>query len=130
MSSLDNKTKMHINLKRDLFVVDGIRHGPLLLKVIVQTAYIDTRSTVLHLREQLSRLDIYITDVKLDVEVFNDNDHVHDGLQIGVLQRADSQPTGKSVQCVTDSSFVEFIKRRSNSCQSSSWNQQQTNSMP
>ena len=67
MSSLDNKTKMHINLKRDLFVVDGIRHGPLLLKVIVQTAYIDTRSTVLHLREQLSRLDIYITDVKSDV---------------------------------------------------------------
>ena len=73
MNSLDNKAKMRINLKRDLFVIDGVGHGPLLLKVIVQTAYVDTRSTVLHLQEQLSRLDVYIKDVKSDVEVFNDH---------------------------------------------------------
>ena len=114
MNSLDNKAKMRINLRRDLFVVDGVGHGPLLLKVIVQTAYVDTRSTVLHLREQLSRLDMYIKDVKSDVEVFND--HVRtmvSGLEARGEQTLDLLANlFKGYMCVTDSSFVEFIKRK------------------
>ena len=46
MNSLDDKAKMRINLKQDQcqFVIDGIGHGPLvLLKVIIQTAYVDTK---------------------------------------------------------------------------------------
>ena len=37
--------------------------GPLYLKVLVDIAHIDTRSTASHLRETMSRLDKYIVTV-------------------------------------------------------------------
>ena len=44
---------------------------PLYLKVLVGIAHIDTRSTVSHLRETMSRLDKYIVTVDYDIETFN-----------------------------------------------------------
>ena len=112
MNSLDNKAKIHINLKHDLFIINSVGHRPLLLKVIIQTAYVDTRSTVLHLREQLSCLNVYIKDMKLDMEVFND--HVCTmvyGLEVCREQTLDLLANlFKGYMFVTNSSFVEFIK--------------------
>ena len=45
--------------------------GPLLLKILVGIAHIDTRYTASHLRETMSSLDTYIVTVDYDIETFN-----------------------------------------------------------
>jgi hypothetical protein len=114
MSSLTDAAKKKINLKRNQFTVAGIGSGPLLLKVIIQTAYVDTRSTVLHLREQLSRLDVYMVDVKSDVERFNDYVTT---LVAGLSARGEEtldllSNLFKGYMAVSDNSFIDFIKRK------------------
>lgn len=114
MNTLSEDAKKKINLKRDLFTVNGTGVGPLLLKTIVQTAYVDTRSTVLHLREQLSRLDEYMQDIKSDVELFNN--HVKtlvSGLNARGEQTLDLLANlFKGYMAVSDTAFIEFIKRK------------------
>jgi hypothetical protein len=114
MATLSETAKRRINLKRHQFTIDGIGVGPLLLKTIVQTAYVDTRSTVLYLREQLSRLDEYMHETKSDIEVFND--HVKT-LVAGLNARGEQtldllSNLFKGYMSVSDDSFVDFIKRK------------------
>jgi hypothetical protein len=114
MNSLSEDAKKKINLKRELYTVNGIGVGPLLLKTIIQTAYVDTRSTVLHLREQLSRLDEYMQDVQSDVETFNNHAKT---LVTGLNARGEQtldllSNLFKGYMAVSDHAFVEFIKRK------------------
>jgi hypothetical protein len=117
MSSITDSAKKRINLKRTQFTINGIGCGPLLLKVIIQTAYVDTRSTVLHLREQLSQLDTYMIDVNSDIEQYND--HVKtlvDGLNARGEQTLDLLANlFKGYMGASDADFIDFIKRKKNS---------------
>ena len=48
-----------------------ICNGPCFLKVIIRNTTVDTRSTVFHIRENLSRLDAQMVDINYDIEAFN-----------------------------------------------------------
>jgi hypothetical protein len=114
MATLSEEAKKKINLNRQLFTIDGIGVGPLLLKTIIQTAYVDTRSTVLHLREQLSRLDEYMIEVKSDIERFNDYVKT---LVSGLNARGERtldllSNLFKGYMSVSDDAFIDFIKRK------------------
>jgi hypothetical protein len=114
MASLTDGAKKRINLLREQFTIDGIGNGPLLFKTIIQTAYVDTRSTVLYLRDQLSQLDTYMVDIQSDIEQFND--HVKtlvSGLNARGEQTLDLLANlFKGYMTASDSAFIDFIKRK------------------
>ena len=114
MASLTDGAKKRINLLREQFTVDGIGNGPLLVKTIMQTAYVDTRATVLHLRDQLSKLDTYMVDVQSDVENFNDYVKT---LVLGLNAQGEQSldllsNLFKGYMAASDASFLDFIKRK------------------
>jgi hypothetical protein len=55
----------------DAYYVDGILSGPLLLKLILKKAIIDSRATSANLQEQLTTLDSYMVSVDCNVELLN-----------------------------------------------------------
>jgi hypothetical protein len=114
MNSVSSDAKKRLNLKRTQYTVNGVGNGPQLLKTIIQTAYVDTRSTVLHLREQLSQLDIYMVDVKSDVEQYNDYvKTLVAGLNARGEQTLDLLANlFKGYMAASDGSFIDFIKRK------------------
>jgi hypothetical protein len=63
--------KVKIMKELDAYDVDGILSGPLLLKLILKKAIIDSRATSANLREQLTTLDSYMASVDCNVELFN-----------------------------------------------------------
>jgi hypothetical protein len=63
--------KLKIMKESDAYYVDGILSGPLLLKLILKKAIIDSRATSANLREQLTTLDSYMASVDCNVELFN-----------------------------------------------------------
>ena len=116
-SSLSVSAKRKLNLQRDKFQCNGTGIGALLLKVIIQTAYIDTRATTMQLRTNLSSLDTYMTAIKSDITVFND--YVRENLD-GLAARGEQSLDViaylfKGYEAVTDSKFADFIKRKRDS---------------
>ena len=112
-ASLTAAAKCKLSLQRDKFQREGTGIGALLLKVIIQTAYIDTRSTTMQLRTNLSSLDSYMLAVKSDISLFND--HVRESLD-GLAARGEKSLDViaylfKGYEACTDSKFLDFIKR-------------------
>ena len=71
MNSLTREAKAKVMIWRDEYVIDNIPCRTALLKVIICESHVDTRSTVLHVREKLSSLDTYITTINYDIGKFN-----------------------------------------------------------
>lgn len=69
--SLTDEVIAKIAVESEKYVINGIGNGPLLFKVIISLAAIDTRATVTHIRGNLSSLDTYIMSVNSDIERFN-----------------------------------------------------------
>jgi hypothetical protein len=71
LNSMTEAGKLKIMKESDAYYVDGILSGPLLLKLILKKAIIDSRATSAYLREQLTTLDAYMASVDCNVELFN-----------------------------------------------------------
>lgn len=114
MASITKDAKKRLNLKRESFTINGTGNGPLLLKVLIQIAYVDTRSTVLHIRDQLSSLDDYMVEVQSNIVSFNE--YVA-GLIKGLEARGEQSldliaNLLKGYSAASDTEFCTFIKRK------------------
>ena len=94
--------------------IDHMTSGTLMLKVILRETHTDTRGTILHLREQLSKLDNYIPTINYDITKFNE--HVMDlikGLNSRGAHTEDLLANlFKAYQAVADAQFVEYIRKK------------------
>ena len=70
-NSLTPEAERKILAERESYHINNVPSGPLLFKLMMQKAIIDTWATSSLLRENLSNLDSYITTVKSDIEEFN-----------------------------------------------------------
>jgi hypothetical protein len=63
INSTTEAGKLKIMKESDAYYVEGILSGPILLKLILKKAIIDSRATSANLREQLTTLDSYMASV-------------------------------------------------------------------
>jgi hypothetical protein len=71
LNSMAEAGKLKIMKESNAYYVNGILSGPLLLKLILKKAIIDSRATSANFREQLTTLDAYMVSVECNVELFN-----------------------------------------------------------
>ena len=113
-NSLSASAKRKINLLRKKFTVNGNGVRSLLLKVIIQTAYVDTQSTTMQLRSNLASLDTYMSEVKSNIDIFND--HVRATMD-GLAARGETSQDlisnlFRGYKAASDQDFREFVKRK------------------
>jgi hypothetical protein len=113
-NSMTEASKLTIMKESDAYYVNGILSGPLLLKLILKKAIIDSRATSANLREQLTTLDAYMMSVDCNVELFNQ--HVKEVI-VGLRARGESTDElvvnlFKSYCMVGDSEFSRYIKNK------------------
>ena len=112
MSSLTEAGKNKVLAEADKYTVNNELVGPLLFKLVVQKAIVDTRATTTHLKEQLMSLDAYMTEVNSNVALFNQHvkitvegltarGHTTDDIMIGLF---------KGYMAASDREFVRYIK--------------------
>ena len=71
MASLTDKGRLKIASETDKYSVNNIKCGPLLFKLLMSKAAIDSRATVSHICENLANLDSYMTKVQSNISLFN-----------------------------------------------------------
>jgi len=71
MVLLTDEGRTKILTEAEKYTVNQIKSGPLLFKILMTKAAVDTRATVLHIRTALSNLDSYMSMIKGDVDKFN-----------------------------------------------------------
>jgi len=114
MASLTDEGRTKILTEADRYTINGIQSGPLLYKVLMSKAAVDTRATVLHIRTALSNLDSYMSLIKGDVDKFNQ--YVRQ-LRQDLLARGE-QTTDllgnlfKGYKSCTDKQFTDYIQRK------------------
>jgi hypothetical protein len=91
--------------------------GPLLLKLIITQAHVDSRATVTHIRTSLTMLDVKMIELDSNIETFN----VYVKAQIKNLS-ARGETTNdlltnlfKGYKVANDVEFADFIRRKENS---------------
>jgi hypothetical protein len=114
INSMTEAGKLKIMKESDAHYVDGILSGPLLLKLILKKAIIDSRTTSANLREQLTTLDSYMASVDCNVELFNQ--HVKE-VVAGLRARGESTDElvvnlFKAYRVVGDSEFSRYMKNK------------------
>jgi hypothetical protein len=88
--------------------------GPLLFKLLMQKAVIDTRATASLLRKNLSSLDTHMSVVKSNIEEFNKYVKInYEGLKARG-ERCDDLMINlfKGYDCASDREFVRYIKQK------------------
>jgi hypothetical protein len=114
LNSMTEADKLKIMKESNAYYVYGILTGPLLLKLILKKAVIDSRATSANLREQLTNLDSYMASVDCNVEMFNQ--HVNE-VVVGLLARGESTDElvvnlFKAYRVVGDSEFSRYMKNK------------------
>jgi hypothetical protein len=96
---------------------DGpVPSGPLLLKLIISQAHVDSRATVTHIRTSLTMLDAKMIELDSNVETFN----VYVKAQIKNLSARGETPNDlltnlfKGYKVADDVEFADFIRRKEN----------------
>jgi hypothetical protein len=87
INSMTEFGKINIMKESDAYYVDGILSGPVLLKLILKKAIIDSRATSANLRDHLTTLDSYMASVDCNVELFK---HHMKEVVVGLLTRGES----------------------------------------
>jgi len=114
MSSLTDEGRIKILTEAGKYTVNQIKSGPLLFKILMTKAAVDTRATVLHIRTALSNLDSYMAMIKGDVNKFNQ--YVRQ-LRQDLLARGE-QTTDllgnlfKGYKSCSDKQFTDYIQRK------------------
>ena len=113
LASLSEAAVARVLLEKEKYTVNATPNGPLLFKVIIGIANIDTNATVRNIRGQLSSLDKYM-DKCNDVEKFNE--HVKDLLD-SLTARGEStndllSNLFKGYASADDKEFKLYVKRK------------------
>ena len=95
MASLTNEGRTRLLTKAALINVNGVPDGLALLKVILTISYVDTRSTVSHIRRNLASLDTAMKVLKYDIVAFN--------------EYVDTQVMSLSARGETTTDLLEFL---------------------
>jgi hypothetical protein len=93
---------------------DSRPSGPLLFKLLMQKAIIDTRATASILRENLSSLDTYMATINSNIENFNKYVKTnYEGLRARG-ERCDDIMINlfKGYMCASDSEFVRYMRQK------------------
>jgi hypothetical protein len=118
MNSLTEEGRLKILTEQDKYHIgaanDRTPSGPLLFKLLMQKAIIDTRATSSLLRENLSSLDTYMATIKSNIEEFNE--YVKQNYE-GLLARGERCDDiminlFKGYMAASDSEFVRYIKTK------------------
>eukprot|EP00978_Attheya_sp_CCMP212_P009439 scaffold22331_cov106-Attheya_sp.AAC.1 len=102
----------------DIYTMRGIPSGPLFPKVIIRSAYIDTRATTTaRVRTSLSCLDTYILTIDCNIKVFNAYMH---GLRNDLAARGETTNDllfnlFKGYDTVVDLDFKDYTKQKKSS---------------
>jgi hypothetical protein len=117
-SSLTKEGRIKILAEQDKYHIgEGDNHkpcGPLLFKLLMQKAIIDTRATASLLRENLSSLDTYMAKIQSNIEEFNKYIKVNwEGLKARG-ERCDDLMINlfKGYQAASDREFVRYINQK------------------
>ena len=90
--------------------------GPLLLKIIIAKAHVDSRATVMYIRDSLRDLDGKMVDLDSNIQVFN----LHVKTQVKALSARGETSNDllnnlfKGYKAADDSEFQDFIRRKLN----------------
>lgn len=115
-ASLNQDALTKVSTWESDYKIGGLPSGTLYLKVILRETHIDTRGTVLNIRDQLSKLDSYIPTINHDITKFNE--HVMD-LHKGLLARGKKTEDllsniFKAYRVVADADFRDWVKQKKN----------------
>eukprot|EP00957_Ditylum_brightwellii_P040292 3049030-Ditylum_brightwellii.AAC.1 len=69
--SLSETAKLKVLAKSEHYTIAGNPVGELLFKLLMTKVVMDTRAMALHLRENLTNLDLYMATVNSNIEFFN-----------------------------------------------------------
>ena len=112
MASLTDKGRLKIVSEVDKYTVNDIKCGPLLFKLLMSKAVIDSRATVSHIRENLASLDTYMIKVQSNITLFND--YVKDQITNLTARGEKSEDLltnlWKAYFVVSDKNFVRYIQ--------------------
>ena len=110
MSSLTDDGRAKLLTRAELYTRNQVSSGPLLFKVLMMMASVDTVATISHIRLSLSNLDTYMTTIK------DDNQYVRQKRQNLTArgQRSDDLLVNifKGYLSCSDKNFVEYICRK------------------
>ena len=114
ISSLTDAGKARVVLESNKFTINEVPDGPLLLKVIIQLAHIDTRATVTVIRTRLSSLDAKMSQLQDNITEFKE----YVKTQRGSLE-ARGEVTHdllvnlfKGYKAASDNRFVKYIESK------------------
>jgi hypothetical protein len=116
MASLSDSAKTRVSIKKDEYILNDLGSGPLLLRTIISLAYVVNKGTTIHLREQLTRLNVKIAELDYDVVAFNQ--HVSTittklaSFGEHTLDLVSNLFTG--YEAIQDEGFSDWIKRKRN----------------
>jgi len=121
MNSLSREGQLTILAEQDKYyiTVANVDYpcGPLLFKLLMQKAVIDTRATASLLRENLSSLDTYMSSIQSNIEDFNKYVKMnYEGLKARG-ERCDDIMINlfKGYMCASDGEFVRYMKQKKDS---------------
>ena len=114
MSSLTDDGRAKLLTRAELYTRNQVSSGPLLFKVLMMMASVDTVATISHIRLSLSNLDTYMTTIKDDIEKFNQYVRQQRQNLIARGQRSDDLLVNifKGYLSCSDKNFVEYICRK------------------
>jgi hypothetical protein len=116
-ASITEDAKTRVMTSAESYYVAGQANGPLFLKVIIATAHVDTRATASHIRNNLSRLDVYMISIESDIESFNQYVKTQ---RKGLAARGETSNDllinlFKGYKAASDRQFVEYIHKKQDS---------------
>jgi hypothetical protein len=116
MNSLTKEARAKVMIWRRDYTILGFTSGPALLKVIIRESHVDTRSTILHVREKLSSLDSYISTISYDITKFNSyiKDLVDSLTTRGQVTQDLFAFILKAYKKVPDKDFNDYIRMKQN----------------
>jgi hypothetical protein len=94
--------------------VGDLGSGPLLIKLIISKAHVDSRSTISYIRKALTELDTKMVELDSDVEAFNlyVNQQIRDLSSRGQTSSDLLVNLFKGYKCAADDKFFDYINRK------------------
>jgi hypothetical protein len=116
-NTLDERVHLQIVSEAELYNMEGTHSGIMLFKLLMRKANTDTRATASHIREKLTNLDLYMSTVDSNIELFNQHGKVN---RDGITARGESNDDltinlFKAYLCLTDRDFVRYMRNKKDS---------------
>ena len=114
INSLTLEARSTITLYEDEYMVNGLKSGPCMLKVVIRESHIDTNATTRIIQEELNKLDTYM--VSIDSNIIKFNEHVQDLIKQLHARGETTQDLlanlFRAYKVVPDKDFVTYINAK------------------